>query len=78
MTDPTTKTVVLTDDAPAPAHTFSQGVRKGGLLQVSGQGAVDPATASTSARATCARRPDAPWRTCGRFWRPVEPVSRTS
>ena len=44
MTDPTTKTVVRTDAAPAPAHTFSQGVRKGGLLQVSGQGAVDPAT----------------------------------
>jgi 2-iminobutanoate/2-iminopropanoate deaminase len=44
MTDPTGKTVVRTDAAPAPAHTFSQGVRKGGLLQVSGQGAVDPAT----------------------------------
>jgi reactive intermediate/imine deaminase len=44
MTTPTTKTVVRTDAAPAPAHTFSQGVRKGGLLQVSGQGAVDPAT----------------------------------
>ena len=44
MTAPTPKTVVLTDDAPPPAHTFSQGVRKGGLLQVSGQGAVDPAT----------------------------------
>jgi reactive intermediate/imine deaminase len=44
MTVPSTKTVVRTDAAPAPAHTFSQGVRKGGLLQVSGQGAVDPAT----------------------------------
>ena len=47
MTTPTagtTKTVVRTDAAPAPAHTFSQGLRKGGLLQVSGQGAVDPAT----------------------------------
>ena len=44
MTAPTPKTVVLTDDATAPAHTFSQGIRKGGLLQVSGQGAVDPAT----------------------------------
>jgi reactive intermediate/imine deaminase len=44
MTTPTPKTVVLTDDAPAPAHTFSQGIRKGSLLQVSGQGAVDPAT----------------------------------
>ncbi len=38
------KTVVLTDRAPAPAHVFSQAVRKGGLLQISGQGAVDPAT----------------------------------
>ena len=38
------KTVVLTDQAPAPAHVFSQGVRKGGLLQVSGQGPVDPAS----------------------------------
>ncbi|MDN5915370.1 MAG: RidA family protein [Pseudonocardia sp.] len=38
------KTVVTTTDAPAPAHTFSQGVRKGGLLQVSGQGPMDPAT----------------------------------
>ncbi len=44
MTDTAPKTVVRTDRAPAPAHTFSQGVRKGGLLQVSGQGAVDPAT----------------------------------
>ena len=47
MTTPTagtTKTVVRTDAAPAPAHTFSQGLRKGGLLQVSGQGAVDPAS----------------------------------
>lgn len=35
---------VRTDAAPAPAHTFSQGVRKGPFLQVSGQGAVDPAT----------------------------------
>lgn len=38
------KTVVTTTAAPAPAHTFSQGVRKGGLLQVSGQGPMDPAT----------------------------------
>ncbi len=43
MTD---KTVVQTADAPAPAHTFSQGVRKGGLLQVSGQGPMDPTTQS--------------------------------
>jgi 2-iminobutanoate/2-iminopropanoate deaminase len=35
---------VHTDSAPAPAHTFSQGVRKGPILQVSGQGPVDPAS----------------------------------
>ncbi|MQY21130.1 RidA family protein [Nocardia macrotermitis] len=38
------KTAVRTTDAPAPAHTFSQGVRKGPFVQVSGQGPVDPAT----------------------------------
>jgi len=38
------KTAVLTTDAPAPAHVFSQGVRKGNLLQVSGQGPVDAVT----------------------------------
>jgi reactive intermediate/imine deaminase len=38
------KTRISTDAAPAPAHTFSQGVRKGGFIQVSGQGPVDPAT----------------------------------
>lgn len=37
-----TKTRVTTSGAPAPAHTFSQGVRKGPILQVSGQGPVDP------------------------------------
>lgn len=41
MTD---KIAVRTDGAPAPAHTFSQGVRKGPFVQVSGQGPVDPAT----------------------------------
>lgn len=41
MTD---KTPVFTTDAPAPAHTFSQGVRKGPIVQVSGQGPVDPVT----------------------------------
>lgn len=35
---------VRTTSAPAPAHTFSQGVRNGPILQVSGQGPVDPAT----------------------------------
>ncbi|WP_394941254.1 RidA family protein [Psychromicrobium sp. YIM B11713] len=38
----TEKTVVLTENAPAPAHVFSQGIKKGGLFQVSGQGSVDP------------------------------------
>lgn len=38
------KTRVTTDAAPAPAHTFSQGVRKGPFVQVSGQGPVDPVT----------------------------------
>lgn len=38
------KTAIRTDEAPAPAHTFSQGVRKGPILQVSGQGPVDPKT----------------------------------
>ena len=38
------KKVVLTEDAPAAAHVFSQGVHKGGFLQVSGQGPMDPAT----------------------------------
>lgn len=38
------KIEVRTDRAPAPAHTFSQGVRKGPFVQVSGQGPVDPAT----------------------------------
>ncbi|NOL42391.1 RidA family protein [Kribbella sandramycini] len=38
------KTAVTTTDAPAPLPVFSQGVRKGNVLQVSGQGSVDPAT----------------------------------
>ena len=38
------KTQVTTELAPAPAPAFSQGVRKGSMLQVSGQGAVDPST----------------------------------
>ncbi|GGM25681.1 RidA family protein [Promicromonospora citrea] len=40
----TAKTAISTSDAPAPAHTFHQGVRKGPFVQVSGQGPVDPAT----------------------------------
>jgi reactive intermediate/imine deaminase len=41
MTD---KTAVRSADAPSPAHTFSQGVRKGPFVQISGQGPVDGAT----------------------------------
>ncbi len=39
-----TKSAMSTPNAPAPAHTFHQGVRKGPFVQVSGQGPVDPAT----------------------------------
>lgn len=41
-----TKEIVVTSEAPAPAHVFSQGVKKGGLLQVSGQGPMDPVSNS--------------------------------
>jgi reactive intermediate/imine deaminase len=41
MTD---KIAIRTQNAPAPAHSFSQAVRKGPFIQVSGQGPVDPAT----------------------------------
>ncbi|MBO1737674.1 RidA family protein [Leifsonia sp. TF02-11] len=41
MTD---RIAVSTTEAPAPAHTFPQGVRRGPFLQVSGQGPVDPQT----------------------------------
>ncbi len=40
----TERIALATTEAPTPAHTFSQGVRRGPLLQVSGQGPVDPAT----------------------------------
>ncbi|MGO3147007.1 MAG: RidA family protein [Leucobacter sp.] len=36
--------VIHTQKAPAPAHVFSQGLRKGNTLQVSGQGPMDPET----------------------------------
>lgn len=36
------KTVISTSNAPAAAHTFNQGVSRGGILQVSGQGPMDP------------------------------------
>ncbi len=40
----TPKIAVSTTAAPAPAPVFSQGVRRGPILQVSGQGPADPAT----------------------------------
>lgn len=44
MTSTSAKTEIRTDGAPAPAWSFSQGVRKGPILQVSGQGPQDPVT----------------------------------
>ncbi|GGO82971.1 RidA family protein [Wenjunlia tyrosinilytica] len=38
------KTAVATDKAPQPPARFSQGVRKGNILQVAGQVGFDPAT----------------------------------
>ncbi|RBM16082.1 RidA family protein [Streptomyces sp. PT12] len=38
------KVQIRTGGAPAPAWVFSQGIRKGPFLQVSGQGPQDPAT----------------------------------
>lgn len=40
----TDKVAVDTSDAPFPVSVYSQAVRKGGLLAVSGQGPVDPKT----------------------------------
>jgi reactive intermediate/imine deaminase len=41
MTD---KIAILTENAPDPAHSFSQAIRKGPIVSISGQGPVDPAT----------------------------------
>ena len=38
------KAEVRTPNAPAPAAAYSQGVRKGSILQISGQVAADPTT----------------------------------
>lgn len=38
------KIAIRTAKAPKPAAAYSQGVRKGGLLQVAGQVPIDPAT----------------------------------
>ena len=40
----TSKTRLETPLAPPPLPVFSQGVRKAGIVQVSGQGGIDPAT----------------------------------
>lgn len=44
MSDQGAKRAVVTPDAPKPVASYSQAVIKGGLLQVAGQGPVDPAT----------------------------------
>jgi 2-iminobutanoate/2-iminopropanoate deaminase len=38
------KIAIRTDKAPSPSADYSQGVMKGGILQVAGQGPADPAT----------------------------------
>ena len=38
------KIAISTPDAPAPVASYSQAVRKGPILQVAGQGPVDPVT----------------------------------
>ncbi len=38
------KIAIRTGKAPSPAADYSQGVMKGGILQVAGQGPADPAT----------------------------------
>jgi reactive intermediate/imine deaminase len=38
------KTEIRTDDAPTPVAAFTQGVRKGGVVQVAGQVGIDPGT----------------------------------
>ncbi|MEU0811144.1 Rid family detoxifying hydrolase [Streptomyces sp. NPDC005970] len=42
-----TRTVITTENAPAPAAPLSQGIRKGPVLQVSGQLPLDPDTGET-------------------------------
>ena len=39
-----TRREIKTSSAPTPGYAFSQGVRDGRLIQVSGQGSMDPAT----------------------------------
>ncbi|MEV0945082.1 RidA family protein [Rhodococcus sp. NPDC049939] len=49
-------TVISTGDAPASAYTFSQGIKKGNMLAVSGQGAMDPTTNEYVARGDVRRQ----------------------
>ena len=43
-TDMSPEAQVQTDRAPVPAAAYSQGVRKGSVVQISGQVAIDPET----------------------------------
>lgn len=72
------KTRVTTDGAPAPAHTFSQGVCKGPIGHVSGQGPVDPTSNDTCSPETLQRRPRALCGTCWQSWKPQVPRSTMS
>ena len=69
--------VIRTDDAPAPAHTFSQGIRKGGFLRYRGRARWTRPRTPTSARVTCGNRPGARSRTSRRSLPRAVPVSRT-
>ncbi|HEX3591934.1 MAG TPA: Rid family detoxifying hydrolase [Pseudonocardiaceae bacterium] len=44
------KTEIRTDDAPSPVAAFSQGVRKGNVVQVAGQVGIDPATGQVAGK----------------------------
>jgi enamine deaminase RidA (YjgF/YER057c/UK114 family) len=71
------KTVVLTENAPAPAHLFCQGVQKGGIFQVSGQAPWIQPVISTSDAMTYASRPGKPSKTSKPSWKPADPLSMT-
>lgn len=65
----TTKTPIATDKAPAAIGPYSQAISANGLLFVSGQTPIDPATGQWSS-ARSKSIPAASSTTCGRFWRP--------
>ena len=46
------KTIINTEDAPAPIGPYSQAVQAGNMLFISGQVAIDPATNAVSANTT--------------------------